>query len=225
MADQEKTISRRNFLIAMGGGALGVALGAGIGRMVWLEDKEVLAIPASEGYLLVDPNKCMGCKSCMLACSLVHEGRESLSLARIQVLYDPFEKYPESIQIAQCRQCTYPPCVEACPTGALHADKKNGGVRLVDYAKCIGCQRCAEACPFLPSRALWNFENSHAQKCDLCLNTPYWNEIGGPTGKRACEEVCPEDAIKFTSEIPTQVGDYGYAVNLRGPLWPLDKLD
>ena len=43
-------------------------------------------IPAADGYLLVDIEKCQGCSSCMLACSLIHEGVESLSLARIQIL-------------------------------------------------------------------------------------------------------------------------------------------
>jgi hypothetical protein len=31
------------------------------------------------------------------------------------------------------------------------------------------------------------------------------------------------EAIKFTEEVPSQVGDSGYKVNLRGEGWPLDK--
>ena len=45
-------------------------------------------IPAADGYLLVDIKKCQGCASCMLACSLIHEGVESLSLSRIQIMQD-----------------------------------------------------------------------------------------------------------------------------------------
>ena len=28
----------------------------------------------SKGYLVVDPKKCTGCCTCMIACSMVHEG-------------------------------------------------------------------------------------------------------------------------------------------------------
>jgi protein NrfC len=87
---------------------------------------------------------------------------------------------------------------------------------------------CVEACPYLPSRAVWNFEEDHAQKCDLCAEAPFWVEKGGPDGKQACVEVCPVGAIKFTKEIPQQEGDKGYKVNLRGKSWkhlgyPIDK--
>ncbi len=55
------------------------------------------AIPASEGYLLVETKKCQSCTSCMLACSLVHEGVENLSRARIQIIQDSLEFYPDDI--------------------------------------------------------------------------------------------------------------------------------
>ncbi|MBN2247419.1 MAG: 4Fe-4S dicluster domain-containing protein, partial [Coriobacteriia bacterium] len=167
-----------------------------------------------EGYLLVDTRKCAGCNSCMLACALTHHGSTSLANARIQIVQDPFKAYPGDITISQCRQCPYPPCVDACPTGANHVDAENGNVRTVDVSKCIGCERCVQACPFTPSRALWNTTEKHAQKCDLCADTPFWNEEGGPGGKQACVEVCPMNAISFTSEIPVQ-NDAGYNVNLR----------
>jgi hypothetical protein len=32
-------------------------------------------------------------------------------------------------------------------------------------------------------------------------------------------EVCPVGAIKFTKKIPTQEGDAGYNVDLRGKSW------
>ena len=51
--------------------------------------------------------------------------------------------------------------------------------------------------------------------CDLCLNTPFWDEQGGPDGKQICVEMCPNEAIKFTAEVPEQSGDAGYDINLR----------
>lgn len=209
-------VSRRQFLTGLGGIGIGAALG-GLLKGFLLPD-DIFAIPASEGYLLVDTKKCAGCTTCMMACSMTHHGQSNPSLSRIQITQDPFGKFPNDIEIAQCRQCPYPSCVKACPTGAMHVDEATN-VRTVDPAKCIGCEKCVNACPFTPSRALWNGEEKHAQKCDLCSDTPFWKEDGGPEGKRACESVCPMGAISFTKEIPSQ-RESGYDVDLRaGTPW------
>jgi protein NrfC len=155
----------------------------------------------------------------MLSCSLVHEGKENLSLARIQVIQNSFAEFPNDTTLAQCRQCVEPACLEACPTGALHVDSEHGNVRTIDAEKCIACKSCVEACPYAPSRAVWDFESEQAQKCDLCADTPFWKEQGGPDGKQACVELCPVACLKFTKEIPKQDGEEGYNVNLRGEGW------
>ena len=218
--DRDSEYTRRDFLKLTKNVAVGSIVVGSIPGMACI-NKTVLAIQASGGYLLVDTKKCQGCLSCMLACSLVHEGKENLSLARIQVIQDSFEGFPEDLILEQCRQCTEPKCVEACPSGALHIDTENRNIRRVDKGKCIGCLSCVEACPHLPSRAIWNFNEVHAQICDLCLDTPYWDEKGGPDGKQCCVEVCPVGAITFTKKIPEQTGDMGYKVNLRGPAWKM----
>ena len=212
-------VSRRSFLKVSKNAAVGAVVG-GTG-ILWLDDA-VAAIPASEGYLLVDTKKCQGCATCMLACSLVHEGKQSLYLARIQVLQNPFEKWPYDVSIEQCRQCVEPECVEACPEEALSVDAAHGNLRHVDKEKCIGCGMCAEACPFTPSRTVVapdsDFDGEDkSQKCDLCARAAYhWDEAGGgPHGKQACVELCPVGAIRFTAEVPVQEGDAGYDVNLR----------
>ena len=211
-------LSRRQFLHVSKKAAVGTALAGTLTSLVWLNDA-VAAIPASGGYLLVDTKKCQGCMTCMLACSLVHEGKENLSLARIQVVQDSFAKFPDDITLAQCRQCETPACVVACPTGAIYAEGKHANVRMVDAEKCIGCRACLKACPHTPGRAIWDFEDEKAQKCDLCADTPFWNAEGGPDGRQACVELCPVGALKFTKEIPKQDGDEGYNINLRGEGW------
>ncbi len=227
MANEPRKTSRRDFLKVGSASLIGLGLGSLFPGGKWLEN-EVYAIPASEGYLLVDTKKCQGCSTCMMICSLAHYGKHSLSLSRIQIQQNSFKAFPYDLSIDQCRQCTYAACVAACPTNALHADGKNGNVRLVSEGKCIGCQRCMEACPYGTSNVSWNHEDKHAHKCDLCLDTPFWNEKGGSNGQQACVKVCPTSAIKFTNEIPTQAGDGGYKVNLRqqdawGQLgWPVN---
>jgi protein NrfC len=183
-------------------------------------------IPPADGYLLVDIEKCQGCLSCMLACSLIHEGVESPSLSRIQIMQNSFASFPDDLTIAQCRQCVDPACVKVCPTGALKADARYGYVRMVNKEECIGCGLCYGACPYTPSRAFLTADKAYddeakSRKCDLCANAPYhWDEAGGgPDGKQACVAVCPVGAIMFTKEIPTQEGDGGYKVNLRDEIW------
>jgi protein NrfC len=183
-------------------------------------------IPPADGYLLVDVEKCQGCVSCMLACSLIHEGVESLSLSRIQIVQNSFASFPDDLTIEQCRQCVDPACVKVCPTGALKADARYGNVRIVDKEECIGCGLCYQACPYTPSRAFLAADSAYdgeakSRKCDLCANAPYhWDEGGGgPDGKQACVAVCPVGAITFTKEIPQQDGDGGYKVNLRDDVW------
>lgn len=177
----------------------------------------------SKGYLVVDTKKCCGCCSCMLACSLAHEGEANLSLARIQVIQNAFARFPEDIELAICRQCVYPVCVEACPTKpkALHVDAENGNVRTVIEEKCLGstCMKCIDACPYIPHRVIWNHQKNVAIKCDLCADTPYWNEKGGPDGKQACIEICPMKAIKLVKKVPSQRDNKGYEVNLRNKHW------
>jgi len=214
---EHKEVTRRQFITGVGGVGMGLALGGFLVKGFFLPE-EVFAVPASEGYLLVDTKKCAGCETCMLMCSLVHEGVSNINLSRIQIIQNPFGKYPDDIAQQQCRQCPYPSCVDACPTGAMHVDTANGNIRTVDASKCIGCERCIEACPFTPSRALWNYEDKHAFKCDLCADTPYWNKEGGPGGVQACVQACPTKAITYTGELPVQ-SDVGYIVNLRNSHW------
>jgi protein NrfC len=218
MANVPRKASRRDFLKVGSASLIGLSIGALFPGGKWLDNK-IYAIPASEGYLLVDIEKCQGCNTCMIACSLAHEGKQNLSLSRIQIQQNPYKPWPNDLTIDQCRQCTYPACVEACPTNALHADENNGNIRLVSEGKCIGCQRCLEACPYETTSTTWNHIDKHSQKCDLCLDTPFWDRQGGPSGSQACVKVCPMDAIKFTKDVPTQMGNAGYKVNLRGKSW------
>ncbi|HOG47907.1 MAG TPA: 4Fe-4S dicluster domain-containing protein [Anaerolineae bacterium] len=212
---EKKKVSRRSFLVGTGAGAAGLAIGGVIGRTTLPPAKE--GLPKAKGYLVVDSKNCAGCQSCMIACSVAHEGVANLSLSRIQVLENIMGRWPDDIQIAQCRQCVYPACVAACPNGALHIDTKNGNTRIIDEAKCTGCKACIEACPQIPHRIIWNPAKNIAIKCDLCANAPYWPHKGGIGGKQACVEVCPAKVIKFVEEVPVQTETVGYDVVLRTP--------
>jgi molybdopterin-containing oxidoreductase family iron-sulfur binding subunit len=45
-----------------------------------------------------------------------------------------------------CMQCEKPACVSVCPTAASY--KREDGITMVDYEKCIACGFCMSACPY-----------------------------------------------------------------------------
>jgi protein NrfC len=226
-AAQKKRLSRRDFLVT-GGTVVAVdALIAATPAQAMAAAAPAAAAPAaatypaSKGYLVYDSKKCAGCTTCMLACSLVHYGVQNLSRSRIQIMQDSFGKFPGDVIMAPCRQCKVPVCVESCPVGAAYVDTENGNVRRIDSAKCIGCRTCLRMCPQQPHRTVWVTIDGKGKssKCDLCLDTPYWDEKGGPGGKQACVESCPMKAIRFVAEMPDQKETEGYDVNLRNDHW------
>ncbi|MBN2062005.1 MAG: 4Fe-4S dicluster domain-containing protein [Deltaproteobacteria bacterium] len=222
--EKKKKINRRQFLVgssaALAAGAIAATSCVKATDVKTSEaEAQQVTYPESKGYLVYDSRLCLGCQSCMFACSLTHEGVANPSLSRIQIIRDApsFTKYPYDIVMSVCRQCVTPLCVQNCPTGACHVDEANGNIRRIDQSKCIGCKKCIESCPQKPHRTTWNPFINKSAKCDLCESAPYWNEKGGPDGKQACVETCPAKALKLVTEAPPQMDIDGYDVNLAPP--------
>ena len=117
--------------------------------------------------LLVDMEKCTGCKQCSLACSLTKEDIFDPQRGRIKVYKK--EDIALGVQLL-CEQCDNYPCVEACPEGALTRDEKTG-IITVDFDTCNECGTCVDACPYHAIRL--HPETSKALICDLCGGDPY----------------------------------------------------
>ncbi len=216
--NKKNEIGRREFLKGSGAALAAGALAAGIPGAAGAAaaDSGEKTYSKSKAYLVWDSRLCLGCQSCMFACSMVHEGAANPSLSRIQIIRDApsFTQYPYDVVMSVCRQCVEPLCVQVCPTGACHIDIKNSSIRRIDQSRCIGCRRCINACPHRPHRTIWDAVKRKSTKCDLCLETPYWSEKGGPAGKQACVETCPVKALKVVTEPPSQADIDGYDVNL-----------
>jgi carbon-monoxide dehydrogenase iron sulfur subunit len=129
--------------------------------------------------LLVDVEKCSGCRLCEMVCSFHHEKKFSPNLSRITVIKK--DKYGLDSPIL-CHQCDPCPAIDACPNDAL--TKTNLGVIHVDGEKCTGCGTCVDACVF---DAVKLDESLRPLFCDLCGGEP------------VCVERCPTDALVFTN--------------------------
>ncbi len=134
--------------------------------------------PRAKGRVIFDPAWCRTCKVCEVACSIHKEGQARPAVARIHIMYDEF-KTINPISGVLCAQCADAPCIEACRVGAMTRDARTGAVLILEE-KCVGCMRCAKACP-------WQIPQKHpdrrkAIKCDLCFDRPE-----GPL----CVEMCP----------------------------------
>ena len=56
------------------------------------------------------------------------------------------EKFKHLPFLVTCNHCKEAPCTQACPTQATF--KREDGIVLMDYHRCIGCRFCMAACPY-----------------------------------------------------------------------------
>ena len=87
-------------------------------------------------------NKCIGCLTCMLVCSVVNQ--DGFSFDKCAVRIRPNGCVTANFIAIVCRGCTAPACREVCPVGAL--EMRHGGGVLLNEDRCIGCRRCESAC-------------------------------------------------------------------------------
>ncbi|MEN6460540.1 MAG: 4Fe-4S dicluster domain-containing protein [Syntrophomonas sp.] len=129
--------------------------------------------------LVVQPEKCTGCRTCELTCSFFHTGESNPMRSRITVIN--FDKVGFAAPIV-CQQCSSAACMAVCPVGAITKDAATGAMT-VDDAKCLRCKMCTIACPF--GATLYDYQSDIVAKCDLCGGDP------------ECVKLCPSGAISY----------------------------
>jgi formate dehydrogenase beta subunit len=197
------SLSRRDVLkiTTMGGAA------AAVGSTVVSPAEEHVPTPPRDAVaMLYDSTKCIGCKSCVVACAdanglqpdtrvdELHQAPNDLNsfTKNIIKLYKPKEGDSGSFAFVkrQCMHCVDPFCVAACPFHALEKNKVNGVVSW-HADKCIGCRYCQLACPYQIPKFDWDAFNAKIVKCEFCKERL-------EAGKEpACTYVCPPKAVIF----------------------------
>ena len=111
---------------------------------------------------VVDPDRCVGCMSCMFACSR-RFGDGGIGKSAIHVRsVGGFER---GFTVIVCRACVDPPCARVCPTGALKPRPGGRGV-VLNHNICIGCGHCVQACPI--GAVMWDEETNKPIICVYC---------------------------------------------------------
>jgi Fe-S-cluster-containing dehydrogenase component len=142
-----------------------------------------MSVP-SDLHFFIDPSRCIGCKSCVEACSEcdTHKGESMIHLE--------FVDRARSIQTVPvvCMHCEQPTCAEVCPADAIKRTG-DGVVQSARKPRCIACGNCVMACPFGVPEVY--ADRQVMMKCDMCYDR-------SSAGKRPmCATVCPSQALFF----------------------------
>ena len=146
--------------------------------------------------LMIDLERCTGCKSCEAACKQTNALGPNAYRTRVMWFSQQESDVSDDIYprldflTVTCQQCERPACLRACPVHpkAIEKDSETGVVS-VNENRCTGCGECALACPY--GAIGYNADKHHAVKCDLCADRRA-RDLGP-----ACAQVCPTRAISF----------------------------
>lgn len=142
-----ESVDRRTLLghLAMiGAGGLAAAVGGGL----LLQAATAVANAATGSGqkhrygMVIDTNRCVGCKACMVACKA--ENKTPPGVSYTMVTSEPPEGALTDRPIFMskpCFHCEEAPCTRACPVSATFK-RAQDGIVVVDYDRCIGCRYC-----------------------------------------------------------------------------------
>jgi len=165
--DRREVVER---LLKIGAASLAVAIASGSQFAPLLAPAAAAAdAKQTKRYgMVIDTRRCVGCKACMVACK--SENKTPPGVSYTVVVENGFGERPGDrplFMTKPCFHCENPPCVSACPVGATFK-RKQDGIVVVDYDRCIGCRYCMVACPY--QARYFDFGENYAAVAE---KTPY----------------------------------------------------
>jgi len=176
--------------------------------------------------MVIDLDRCVGCAACAIACKAEnsvtsstpedYKKRRLIERTRVVTVFKgKFPNVSASIMPLLCNHCEQSPCVKVCPVDATY--KREDGLVLINYERCIGCKYCMEACPY--QQRSFNFYEQETkdyhnpdvphriagvvEKCTFCSHRldkaiAEGRTIGSPYGvEPACTAACPAKTRTF----------------------------
>ncbi len=154
--------------------------------------------------VLVDLVRCMGCRSCQVACKAWNGNEAEIGLCLgcydnppnfsintwSLVRFTEVEKDDKLNWVfskIQCMHCEHPGCASVCTVGALK--KTASGPVVYDADICIGCRYCQYACPFGVPQFDWDAQLGLIGKCTFCADRL------AEGIEPSCVKACPTDAL------------------------------
>jgi formate dehydrogenase iron-sulfur subunit len=152
--------------------------------------------------VLVDTTRCIGCRSCEVACSetwgnYVPDVKTDNALEKVRdttekqfTVVNRFKTEKGDVFVKrQCMHCWQPACAAMCLVNAMK--KTTEGPVTWDGDKCMGCRFCMVSCPFDIPKAEYDSWNPRIMKCHMCYGRLQEGK------KPACVEACPTDTLMF----------------------------
>jgi molybdopterin-containing oxidoreductase family iron-sulfur binding subunit len=213
-------VSRREIVTALtrlGAVSLAMAFAGGLSLTPLLNAAAQTETKQKHRYgMVIDTRRCVGCDACVVACK--QENKTPPGVSYTIVLENGFGERPDDrplFMTKPCFHCEEPPCVPVCPVGATFK-RKQDGIVVVDYDRCIGCRYCIVACPY------------QARYCDFGENYPAmdgqtpWADVPSPEYnqfRRREDGKSPEGNVRkctFCLHLQDENGEYDKAAGR----WP-----
>jgi formate dehydrogenase iron-sulfur subunit len=145
--------------------------------------------PGEQYRFHFDMQRCIGCKSCVVACNEQNGNPAAINWRRVVEIEGGAYPNVRSAYLSMgCNHCVDPTCLSGCPVDAYAKDPVTGIVRH-SADTCIGCQYCTWNCSYgVPQ---YNAERGVVGKCDMCHGRLEHGQAP------ACVSACPEGAIQI----------------------------
>jgi Fe-S-cluster-containing dehydrogenase component len=130
--------------------------------------------------MVIDLDKCIGCEYCQRACCATND--VAVGMAWNIVVPEKTRTGHTFFFTRPCLHCQDAPCVEVCPVKATY--RREDGLIVMDYARCIGCRYCQVACPYDARRFNWQ------ARTDANPYIPTWGIAEVPRRPRGVVEKC-----------------------------------